>query len=132
MFSIFKKKEPPLLTVKVNGKELCVVMQADVPCEKTPTIQLEKNSVFELTDAQGINHRHELGKAKGWYHFSIRVHPSLACQADCVISETKELEPDAFAKGKANGIRFQPFFISGAKVKNEELYGKGLFARGLN
>jgi len=132
MFAFFKKKEPPLLLVKIDGKELCSIAAAEVPCEKTPAIQLKSNSVLELTDAKGISHKHELGEASGWFHFSIRVHPNLACQADCVITDAKEFDPDAFAKGKARGIRFQPFFISGAKVTNDQMYGQGLFARSLH
>jgi hypothetical protein len=30
------------------------------------------------------------------------------------------------------GIRIQPFFLSEGKVRNEELFGRGLFARGLH
>lgn len=106
--------------------------KADVPCEKTPAIRLGANEVLEMKDAQGVTHRHELGGNAGWYHFSIRVHPNLACQADCVITDSQQLDPEAFGKGSASGIRFQPFFISGGKVKNEELRGRGLFARGLH
>jgi hypothetical protein len=132
MFSFIKKKKLPLLLVKVNGKELCSVAAADIPCEKTPAIHLGPSSVLELIDAQGVTHKHELGDATGWYHFSIRVHPNLACQADCVITGEREFDPDAFSKGRGTGIRFQPFFISGAEVTNDEMRGRGLFARGLH
>jgi hypothetical protein len=132
MFSIFKKKEAPLLLVSVNGKEVCAVSQADVPCEKTPAVSISPGSFLEFNDSQGASHRHDLGAVSGWCHISIRVHPNLACQADCVITDTEKFDPEAFAKGRALGIRFQPFFISGAKVKNEEMHGKGLFARGLH
>lgn len=132
MFSIFKKNAPPLLLVTVKGKELSSVVQSDVPCERSPSIQIGPNGVLELTDSQGVSHRHQLGEVAGWYHFSIRVHPNLACQADCVITDSKDYDPEAFAKGRASGIRFQPFFISGSKARDEELHGKGLFARGLH
>ena len=101
MFAFFKKKkEPPLLLVKVNGKELCLVEAVDIPCEKTPSIHLEPNSVLELIDAQGVIRKHELGDATGWYHFSIRVHPNFACQADCVITEDPQFDPHAFSKAE--------------------------------
>jgi hypothetical protein len=132
MFSIFKKKEQPLLLVKINGKELCSISQNELPSEKNPSVQLDSDSVIEFVDFQGVTHRHELGASSGWFHFSIRVHPNRACQADCVITDSQKFDPEAFVSGKATGIRFQPFFISGATVRNNELYGKGLFARGLH
>ncbi|WP_115561018.1 hypothetical protein [Xanthomonas arboricola] len=132
MFSIFKKKAAPLLIVRADGRELCRVTQSDVPCGIKPSAWLKANSVLEFSDSTGDVHRHELATASGWFHFSVRVHPSLGCQADCVISQTEHLDPDAFATGKASGIRFQPFFLPGAEVSNSTLAGKGLFARGLH
>ncbi|QDS14504.1 hypothetical protein [Xanthomonas arboricola] len=132
MFSIFEKKAAPLLIVRADGRELCRVTESDVPCELKPSAWLKANSVLEFADSAGEVHRHELGAATGWFHFSVRVHPNLGCQADCVISQTEQLEPDAFANGKAAGIRFQPFFLPGASVSSSALAGKGLFARGLH
>ena len=132
MFSIFRNKPQPLLLVSVNGKELCTVEQSELPCEKTPSLRLEGNALLELRDAQGVAHRHELGGLAGWYHFSIRVHANLACQADCVVSDSSTFDPDAFARGEVSGIRFQPFFLTGAGVGNDASYGRGLFARGLH
>lgn len=131
MFSIFKKKEVPLLLIKFNGKELCSIRENELPCEKDPITKIEPNGIVEFVDAHGASHKHELGAGAGWAHFSVRVHASLACQVDCVITNSQVFDPEAFAKG-AMGIRFQPFFISGAKAKNEDLYGNGLFARGLH
>lgn len=132
MFAFLRRKELSLLVVKLNGKAVCSIAAAELSCEKNPAIQLEANSVLELIDAKGHSHRHELGESTGWFHFSIRVHPNLACQADCVITDAREYDPDAFSEGRARGIRFQPFFISGASVANDKLYGQGLFARGLH
>ncbi|MEQ8035758.1 hypothetical protein [Xanthomonas sp. WHRI 6106] len=132
MFSIFKKKAPALLSVQANGRELFRISQSDLPCEIKPCVWLEADSILEFVDSTGDVHRHELGAASGWFHFSIRVHANLGCQADCVISQTEQLDPDAFATGKAAGIRFQPFFLPGAAISNAALAGKGLFARGLH
>lgn len=121
-----------LLRVIINGNEVCSVPEEEVPCEKTPVAQIRPHSVLELVDWQGVTHRHALGIAAGWCHLSVRVHQSLGCQADCIISDSETFDPEAFSKGKATGIRFQPFFVSGAKVRHEDLYGKGLFARGLH
>lgn len=132
MFSIFKKKELPLLLMKVNGTEVCTVAPSDLPCEKAPSIHVEPSGVLEFIDSSGEAHTHELGPIEGWYHFSVRVHPNLACQTDCVITNSPKFDPAAFSSGEATGIRFQPFFLSGAKIKNEDLKGKGLFARGLH
>ncbi|SFB13510.1 hypothetical protein SAMN04515620_1203 [Collimonas sp. OK607] len=132
MFSIFKKKESPLLIVKADGKELCRVFLGDVPCEKNPSAKIEQNGTIEFVDAQGISHLHGAGLHSGWFHFSVRAHPNLACQSDCVITQSEKYDSEAFGRGDAIGIRFQPFFLSGAEIKNESLYGKGLFARGLH
>jgi hypothetical protein len=132
MFPFFKKKQLPLLLVRSNGNELCTVVHSEVPCEKALSAQLGPNSAVEFADCQGVIQRHELGPTVGWYHFSVRVHPNLACQVDCVVTDAQEYNPNAFSKDQAIGIRFQPFFLSGAQIKNEELYGKGLFARGLH
>jgi len=132
MFAIFKKEPPPLLLVKTNGEELCCVTQADIPCERSPSRHLKGNEALEFIDSHGTTHTHSLGNNAGWFHFSIRVQPNLACQADCVITDSSRFDPEAFAKGKASGIRFQPFFLAGAKVNNSDLAGKGLFARGLH
>ncbi len=121
-----------MLHVKVNGSELCMISQNELPCEKTPFIKLISNSTVEFADSLGVNHQHELGSFSGWFHFSIRVRENLACQADCVITDSPTYDPEAFERGKATGIRFQPFFLTGAKIKNEVFFGKGLFARGLH
>jgi hypothetical protein len=132
MFAIFKKKPNPLLVVRINGHELCRITESDIPCEVTPSKYLESNGILEFVGSDGVVHTHDLGLDSGWFHFSIRVHPNLACQADCVISQSKHFDPSALASGKASGIRFQPFFLPGAKVQNSELHGKSLFARGLH
>lgn len=132
MFGLFKEKEDPLLTVKVNGKDLCVIDKSELPCEKTPSLQLSAGGTLSLVDSTGLSHNHDLGDSGGWFHFSIRVYPNLACQTDCAITSSSVYDQAAFSKGEATGIRFQPFFISGAEVGNEVFLGKGLFQRGLH
>jgi len=132
MFDILRKGPPPLLIVRVNGTELCHVLEKDIPCEKTPSHFLGSNSTLQLVAPNGPAHVHDLGADSGWFHFSIRVHTNLGCQADCVITQAEHFDPSALAEGKASGIRFQPFFLPGATVHNSELSGKGLFDRGLH
>jgi hypothetical protein len=132
MFSIFKRRVQPVLQVGVNGEELCAVVPAELPCEKEVVVQTGPDGVLELAEPNGEVRTHALGAVSGWYHFSIRVHDNLACQVDCVITASEKYDPAAFAAGEATGVRFQPFFLRGAAVANEELHGKGLFARGLH
>lgn len=132
LFSFFKKKPPALLVVRVNGSELCSIYEDELPTEKKPAAQIGPNSNVTFVDHQGIVHDHMLGSAQGWAHFSVRVHASKACQADCVVGESPVFDQAEVAHGKAIGIRFQPFFLSGASVSNAELAGKGLFRRGLH
>jgi len=132
MFGIFKKKEKPILIVKVNGKVVCSILKNELPCEKKPSVKLESGSNIEFIDNEGDIHQHELGNFSGWFHFSVRVHPNLACQADCAITKNEIYDKEAFSKREAKGIRFQPFFITGAQTSNEIFIGKGLFKRGLH
>ena len=132
MFGLFKKKEMPLLRVLVNGEEVCVIAEDELPCEKLPSRKLEAGSLIEFIDQGGDSHKHDLGDFAGWFHFSVRVHPNKACQADCAITEGEEYDQNAFSAGQAKGIRFQPFFITGAQTSNSEFIGKGLFERGLH
>lgn len=130
MFGFFRKA--PILLVTINGKELCRVGRGDIPCERTPSIRLEPGSRIEFLESTAAPHAHGLGPSGGWFHFSIRVQPNMACQADCVITESEKYDSKEFSEGRATAIRFQPFFLADARVKNEELHGLGLFARGLH
>jgi hypothetical protein len=132
LFNIFKKKPPVLLSVRVNGSELCAIYEDELPCEKTPSVHVDANSTVSFVDRNGTVHDHKLGSAQGWAHISVRVHVSKACQADCVVGDSPTFDASALAHGKATGVRFQPFFLSGATVSNTELAGKGLFRRGLH
>jgi hypothetical protein len=132
MFGWFKRKEKPLLRVLVNGEEICNVSRDEIPCDKQPSRQLDAGSVIEFIDHSDNKICHQMAKYSGWFHFSVRVHPNMACQADCAITQEEKYDQAAFSKGEAIGIRFQPFFISGADVDNSVFTGKGLFKRGLH
>jgi len=130
---MFFKRKKPLLTVLVDGKEICRLLESELPIEKTPTVEIEKeNANVVFMDSSGNEIIHSLGSETGWFGFSVRVHPNLACQADCIVGKEKELSTERFTKGEVSGIRFQPFFLGAAKSTEEELKGRGLFARGLH
>jgi hypothetical protein len=132
ILDFFKNKQPVLLAVHVDGQQLATVTAAHLPCELTPSAKVRPGSVVSFSAADGTAHVHTLGEVTGWAHFSVRVHANRACQADCVVSDSEQFDPEAFSRGDAVGIRFQPFFLPGAAVSNSELRGKGLFARGLH
>jgi hypothetical protein len=132
LFGFLKKKPAPLLAVKVNGADVCVVAIEDLPCEKKPSVQIQPGSTVSFVASDGTEHRHDLGQLHGWVHLSVRVHENRACQADCVVSASEKFDPEEFVRGEAAGIRFQPFFLPGSNVSNAEFIGKGLFARGLH
>ncbi len=132
MFKLFKTKESTILMVMVNGKEVCSIMKDELPVEKSPSVKCEVDSSIEFIDSESNRTVHNLGNNSGWFHFSIRVHPNLACQADCVITDSKEFDESAFKQGKAIGIRFQPFFLSGSSTDTSIFIGRGLFKRGLH
>ena len=133
MFNFLKKNPAPLVTVLLNGNNICQISKPENPCEKrisAPIPAVQSELVFQ--DHAGKRYVHSLMYEKGWIHLSVRVHPNLACQIDCVLSETEKFDESDFAKGKIDGIRFQPFFIKGGKVDNAQIAGKGLFERGLH
>lgn len=120
-----------ILTVKLNGTEVWKISRTELPIEKTSALELRPSSSIEFVDSNGLKVVHKLGNHSGWLHLSVRVHPSLALQADCVISKSKKFEPEDFKNGQNIGIRFQPSFIAEKSSMNEQFIGKGLFARGL-
>jgi hypothetical protein len=132
LFNLFKSKSPALLVVRVNGSDLCAIYEDDLPCEKTPSVHIDANSDVSFVDCGGTVHDHVLASARGWAHISVRVHASKACQVDCVVSDSPAFDANALELGNATGIRFQPFFLSGASVSNTDLAGMGLFRRGLH
>ncbi len=135
MIGLFKRrhKEQPVLSVCLDNELVTKIEQPEIPCEKTPIIFLNKvGKSLRFVDSQGGEHSFSLDYESGYIHLSIRVHDNLACQADCLISASKEIAPDAFKKLEVDGIRFQPFFLPGAQVSNSDFKGKGLFHRGLH
>ena len=132
MSELINKKKIPLLVTKVNGKEICHIHKVDLPCEKLPGLKLSSGGTIEFTDSNGVNRTHSLGDESGWFHFSIRVNKDHGCQPDCAITQESTFDPAAISKGEGTGIRFQPFFITGAKKDNKIFIGKGLFKRGLH
>lgn len=132
LFEFLRKKPEKLLSVRLDGVEICSIAVEELPCERTPSINVAPGSVVSFLAADGTEHTHELGQANGWAHFSIRVHQNRACQADCVVSDSVQFDPTAFARGDALGVRFQPFFLPGSATSNAEFKGRGLFARGLH
>lgn len=123
----------PILRVELNGALLCEVLQSDLPCEKEPSSPLnEGENTLTFRDRHNNVVEHDLSPFSGHAHFSVRVFPNLACQADCVVTESAKFDPEALTSGNGKGIRFQPFFLPDADVPAEEFLGKGLFHRGLH
>jgi len=135
MFGLFKKadKEKPLLDVYLDNELVLDVKKSELPCEKTPVLRLKnEGQSLRFIDASGVEHSFSLDHESGYLHLSVRVHENLGCQADCLISDSKDIAPDAFQKLEVRGIRFQPFFISGSDIDLEKFKGQGLFRRGLH
>lgn len=132
IFGLFKNRRAALLSVKIDGVEVCTVEDSDLPCELKPSAKVQAGSVVAFFASDGTAHRHALGESRGWAHFSIRVHANKGCQADCAIADSPQFDPGDFARGAATGIRFQPFFLPGSSISPSSLKGNGLFARGLH
>jgi len=134
MFDLFKRKPPPepILRLLVDGTEACRFGPGDIPAEKTPSVRVDKGSTVEFVDAAGAVHRHALGDTEGYAHFSVRTNPNLAILGDCVVTGAPEYDPAALRQPGVYGIRFQPFFLTGATVDLAQFIGQGLFVRGLH
>ncbi|MGV3757871.1 MAG: hypothetical protein ACO1QS_21015 [Verrucomicrobiota bacterium] len=132
MFSIFRKKAP-LLTVSIDGKEVCSIATSELPVEKNVAVEIKeagKEIVFQ--DGEGKRAIRHLLNETGWFGFSIRVHENKACQVDCVFGPDDKISPERFSRGEISGIRFQPFFLGEAGKMEQEVKGHGLFHRGLH
>jgi hypothetical protein len=121
-----------LLSVLLNGSEIAAVELGDLPCELTASRRIASESVIEFVDSASRHHDHSLAELSGWTHISIRVHENLACQADCIVTDSEVYQQDALMNGGAKGVRFQPFFLPGSTADEEALAGQGLFRRGLH
>ena len=129
MFGLFKKKqvESPILSVFHDDNLVCEIRKSELPCEKTPVIfASNKGSSLRFIDNCGVEHQHKLSYESGYFHLSVRVHENLGCQADCLVSANMKIVPDAFQKLEVNGIRFQPFFLSGGEITIEKDKGSAL------
>jgi len=66
-----------------------------------------------------------------FFHSSIRILVNSGVMIDGIISKNADSFP-ATTGNAYEGIRLQPFFLSNAQQKNEQMKGKGLFERGLH
>lgn len=121
-----------LLRVLLNGEEIIRVNDGDVPCEVTPSRLVAANTVVEFLDSSSRRHAHGLGELSGWAHFSVRVHRSFACQADCAVTADEVYDPKDLLEGRGRGVRLQPFYLPGSTADASSLRGQGLFRRGLH
>jgi hypothetical protein len=128
-----KTKEQQFLSVYLGEELVTVIEKSEIPCEKTPVV-FSKNvgNSLRFVDSEGGEYSFSLDYESGYIHLSVRVHENLACQADCLISETKEIAFDAFQKLEVKGIRFQPFFLPGGQVSNSKFKGRGFMRRGFH
>jgi len=136
-FGIFRKspQKLPLLSVALDGADICTIR--GVPTEEKSSVELtSENPILIFTDFSGRTLSHDLtsvvDEGCSWIHLSVRVHEGYACQADCLINSSRDIDGSAFQKGEVKGIRFQPFYLPECATDPKELVGQGLFYRGLH
>jgi hypothetical protein len=128
-----KPIEAPILSVFHDDNLVCEIRKTELPCEKTSIVFASNmGSQLRFVDNAGAKHCHKLSYESGYFHLHVHVNENFVCQADCLVSTNKEIAPDAFQNLEVNGIRFQPFFLSGSGFPKERLKGRGLFYRGLH
>lgn len=136
--SLFRRESRPLLQVMWGGREIARVTKEQPPIEVTPEAEFpgEGACPLVLVDSDGKESSYDLASARDEggrrVYFSIRVHPTFAVQADCVVLEEPGEIRQAFARGEAKGIRFQPLYLPECTSAPAELIGRGLFFRGFH
>ncbi len=135
----FEKKAE---SISIIGNDVIIdikKIRKAVPIEIRPVIKLIGNvpkiTVFEDKEtviSYIIEPKHSNLDLNGQYlHMSVRVLQNFAVMMDGIISKSKDNAPSLAEEG-AEGIRFQPFFLSFAETDNETFIGQGLFNRGLH
>jgi hypothetical protein len=126
-----------ILRAFFEGRELARINRQSVPVEELPVgIISTRQPALMLKDSRNTEWLYDLSSSlrdePRYVHFSIRVGPTFAVQADCILGDSGQTPADAFANGSANGIRFQPFYLPESAGDPAELIGRGLFFRGFH
>lgn len=126
-----------ILRAFFEGRELARIDRQSVPVEKRVVAVISTpHPTLSLRDSRGTEWVYDLssclrGEARH-LHFSFSVGSTFGAQADCVLWNSEHLPDDAFHKGEADGIRFQPCYLPECPGDPAELVGRGLFFRGLH
>lgn len=120
-----------------EGQELARIKRRSVPIEELPVgIISTQQPALALKDSRNTECLYDLSSTlqdgATYLHFSIRVVPTFAVQADCVLWDSEQMPADAFATASPKGIRFQPFYLPESGGDPAELVGRGLFFRGFH
>lgn len=126
-----------ILRAFFEGRELARIERQSVPVEKQVVgVISTPHPTLSLKDSRNTEWLYDLSSCLRdevrCLHFSIRVGPTFGAEADCLLWGSEQLPADAFARGDANGIRFQPFYLPECPGDPAELVGRGLFFRGLH
>jgi len=87
---------------------VATIANRDLPCERSPSVQVVRGSAIELRTPGRSAVIHRLSHEAGWAHLSVLVSSAFACQIDCVVSQEAKFDPTAITQGRATGVRFQP------------------------
>ncbi len=137
-FSRKTRDREPILRVRIGTKQVVSVTAAELPTEKLTVVELlSRDQALHFVDSKGNTRCFDMSSVfddgAGFFHLSVRVGPSLAVQADGILTKQRNDDPQVALKGGgAKGVRFQPFLLSDAPGRPNELVGRGLFYRGLH
>lgn len=127
-----------VLRVLLDTEEICSFTSSALPTEQKPVVKLKgEQQLLHFVDSAGNARSFDLSSvfSEGgrFLHMSIRVGPTFAVQADCIVTRNEDENPeDTFQSGASAGIRFQPFMLPQFTEDTSLLLGKGLFFRGLH
>ena len=120
-----------ILKISANDALIASIEREQVPVSRQWTMRIDGPTAVCFEDQSGAIYRHDVPATSGWLFLSVFVQENLACLASALASPRQTREPDAPLEDDEIGVRFQPFFLSGADDV-PDLAGEGLFARGLH
>ena len=125
-----------ILRVLRGDEPVCSIASAELPVELRPTIPLVTGKALRFVDSAGRVRSFDLSVALDdgdrFLHLSVRVSETYVVQADGVLTERADDEPQQALQAGVRAVRMQPFFLPERAEPAPDLRGRGMFQRGLH
>lgn len=130
-------REPESILRVLHGDELvCSIASVELPVELRPTIPLVPGEALRFVDSARSVRAFDLSSALDdgdrFLHLSVRVSETFVVQADGVLTERADDDPQLALRAGGRAVRTQPFFLPERSEPAPDLRGRGMFQRGLH